>query len=349
MLWLSGLVTRPTPPGWQIWTGLWVVYIVWGSTYLGIAYVVESLPALLSAALRFGAAALVMVAYVAVRRGRDALRVTPRQLRGALVVGLLLLLGGNGMVVLAQDADLPSGLAALLVAAVPLWVVLLRVAARDRPTVRTVTGVALGFVGLAVLLLPGARPEGVAVGAAALVILASLLWSIGSFMATRIELPGDALMTTVVEMAGGAVGLVVLGLLRGERLDPGAVTTSSWIGLAYLVVFGSLVAFTAYSWLLSVAPVSKVATYAYVNPVVAVALGAVLLSEPVTPTTVVGGLLTVLAVAVVVREEGRRRFAEPVEVPADAPIPALATAGPAAEAPIRDGLPDVPCAAGTSR
>jgi drug/metabolite transporter (DMT)-like permease len=318
-------MTRPTPPAWQVWSALWVVYVVWGSTYLAIAYVVESLPALLSAALRFGTAALVVVSWVALRRGRGALRVTRRQLRSAAVVGLLLLLGGNGCVVLAQDADLPSGLAALLVASVPLWVVLLRLAAHDRPTARTMLGVAVGFLGLAVLLLPGARPDNVAAAAAALVVLAAFLWSIGSFAATRMELPGDPLMTTAVEMAAGAFGLVVLGLLRGERLDVGAATASSWLGLAYLVVFGSLVAFTAYSWLLSVAPVSKVATYAYVNPVVAVGLGALLLGESVTPVTVLGGALTVLAVAVVVREEGRRRAAEPVEVPADAPLASPAT------------------------
>lgn len=306
---------RASPPSWQVWTALWIVYVLWGSTYLAIAYVVESMPAALSAALRFAVAAVLLAGWVAARRGRSALRVTARQVRGAAVVGLLLLLGGNGLVVLAEDADLPSGLAALLVAAVPFWVVLLRLGVGDRPAVRTLLGVALGFAGVAVLLLPGARPDGVALGAAALVVVASFLWSVGSFSASRLDLPGDRLMTTALQMAAGALGLFMVGLLRGERLVVSEVTTTSWLATAYLVVFGSLVAYTAYSWLLTAAPVSKVATYAYVNPVVAVGLGALLRGEELTPLTVVGGAVTVVAVAVVVREEGRRRRVETVAVP----------------------------------
>lgn len=290
-----------------MWTALWLVYVVWGSTYLAIAYAVQSLPALLSAGLRFLAAAVLLLIWVLVRRGRRALAVTGVQLRSAAVVGVLLLAGGNGLVTVAEDNHLPSGLAALLVAAIPLYVVLLRWAARDRPSMRTVGGVGLGFAGLAVLLLPGGRPAGVPFGAAGTVLLASLLWSVGSFYATRARLPADALVTTVVEMAAGGAVLVGVGLALGERLALGQVQPQSWLALAYLVVFGSIVAFTAYSWLLGVAPVSKVATYAYVNPVVAVGLGWLFRSEPVTAVTVAGGALTVLAVAVVVREEGRQR------------------------------------------
>ena len=298
-----------------MWTALWLVYVVWGSTYLAIAYVVDTAPPLVSMGLRFGAAAVLLATYVAVRRGPAALRVSRRQLRSAAGVGLLLLLGGNGLVAVAEDGALPSGLAALLVAVIPLWVVVLRWLADDRPSALTVAGVALGFVGLAVLLLPGARPDDVAVGAVATVLVGALLWSVGSFYATRAELPEDGLTTTTLEMAAGSVGLLVVGTLRGERFDPSQVSASSWVALGYLVVFGSLVAFTAYAWLLTVAPVSQVSTYAYVNPVVAVALGAVLRDEDVTGLTVLGGAITVLAVAVVVREEGRRRAAERVEPP----------------------------------
>lgn len=306
-------MTRPAAPSWQVWTALWIVYVVWGSTYLAIAYVVDTVPPLVGMGLRFSAAALLAVAYVAVRRGPGALRVTRVQARNAAVVGLLLLLGGNGGVALAESQDLPSGLAALLVAVIPLWVVLLRWLRRDPPSARTVGGVALGFVGLAVLLLPGARPDGVALLAVGIVLVGAFLWSLGSVFAADADLPGDGLTTTALEMAAGGAALIAVGLLRGERLDVGAVSTSSWIALVYLVLFGSLLAFTAYSWLLSVAPVSQVATYAYVNPVVAVALGAVLRDEQVGALTVVGGAVTVLAVAVVVREEGRRRRLEPVE------------------------------------
>ena len=289
-----------------MWTGLWLVYVLWGSTYLAIAYVVDTVPPLVGMGLRFGTASLLLLAYVAVRRGRAALRVTRRQARSAAVVGLLLLLGGNGLVALAESAELPSGLAALLVAVVPVWVVLLRWLADDRPSAVTVGGVALGFVGLVVLLLPGARPEEVAGWAVATVVVGSLLWSIGTFTATRVELPEDGLMTTVLEMAAGSAGLLLVGTLRGERLDVGAVSTSSWLALGYLVVFGSLVAFTAYAWLLAVAPVSQVSTYAYVNPVVAVALGAVLLGETVTNRTLLGAAVVLGAVVLTLATRARR-------------------------------------------
>jgi drug/metabolite transporter (DMT)-like permease len=302
-----------------VWTALWLVYVLWGSTYLGIAYVVDTMPPLVAMGLRFGTAALLVASYVVVRRGVAGLRVTARQARSAAVVGLLLLLGGNGGVALAENADLPSGMAALLVAVIPLWVVLLRWLAHDTPSRRTVGGVGLGFVGLAVLLLPGARPEGVALLAVLTVLGGAFLWSLGSFYATRAELPADGLTTAALEMGVASVALVLVGLARGERLDVAEVSTASWLGLAYLVVFGSLVAYTAYSWLLSVAPVSQVATYAYVNPVVAVALGAVLRDEAITALTLVGGGVTVLAVAVVVREEGRRRRERVVLPPAREP------------------------------
>ena len=295
-----------TAPVWKTWTALGLVYVVWGSTYLGIRYVVESLPPLLTASARFLLASVLLGGYLLVRRAP-----VPRPTRGQLLlaagVGVLLLCGGNGGVTLGQDAGLPSGLTALLVAGVPLWVVVLRGSTGDRPTRLTLLGVALGFVGLAVLLLPGARPADVTLLAVLLVLGSSLSWAVGSFTASRGSLPADPLLTTVVQMLGGAAGLAVLGVLRGEDLDLSGAQTSSVVAFAYLVVFGSVVGFTAYSWLLGHAPISWVATYAYVNPVVAVALGAVVAGEAVTGTTVLGGGVTLLAVAVVVAEEGRRR------------------------------------------
>jgi drug/metabolite transporter (DMT)-like permease len=310
---------RAAPPGWQLWTALGLVYVVWGSTYLAIRYAVTSIPPLLGAASRFLLAALVLATYLLVRRGVTSLRASRRQYRNAVLVGLLLLLGGNGGVTLAEHQGLPSGLTALLVAAVPLWVVLLRAANKDRPAKRTLVGVAIGFVGLAVLLGPGARPHDVRIGPALLVLGSSLLWSVGSFLATRVDLPREPLVASIAEMLGGAAGLALAGLLRSESFDVAHVERSSVLAMAYLVVFGSVVAFTAFSWLLGVAPVSQVATYAYVNPVVAVGLGALVVHETVTPTSAVGGGLTVLAVAVVVSEEGRRRRTGQIAVPADAP------------------------------
>ena len=291
-------------PLWKTWTALGLVYVVWGSTYLAIAYAVESFPPLLAGFLRFASAALLLLGYLVVRRKR-AVRATRKQLLGAAGIGLLLLLCGNGGVTVAEERGLPSGLAALLVAGVPLYVALFRALSRDRPSVRTVLGVLIGFVGLGVLLLPGTRPSGVSFVPAGLVLAGSFCWAFGSVLSTRIDLPTDPLVTTLAEMAGGSVGFLVAGLVAGERL-PGHVSAASLLGLGYLVVFGSIVAFTAYSWLLGTAPVSTVATYAYVNPVVAVALGAVFHGEDLTITSVIGGLVTVIAVVVVVSQEGGR-------------------------------------------
>ena len=298
------------PATWKVWTALGLVYVFWGSTYLAIVYVVESLPSLLSASVRFAVAGALVLLYLLVRRGRSALRATRRQVAASMGIGVLLLLGGNGLVTIAEERELPSSLAALLIAAVPLWVVVLRALNRDRPAFRTVLGVTIGFAGVAVLLLPGARPDGVALVPAVMVVVASLSWSVGSYVATRVSLPDDALLNLVLQMTGGSLGLALAGALRGETFDPADVTATSVSALAYLVVFGSLVAFSAYSWLLGVAPVSLVSTYAYVNPVVAVLLGAIVAGEAVGPITVLGGLITVLAVAIVVAEDGRQKRAD---------------------------------------
>ena len=303
---------RVAPPTWKLWTALGIVYVVWGSTYLAIRYAVTSLPPLTSASVRYALAAGLLGGYLLLRRGRGALRASRRQYAHAAVIGLLLLLGGNGGVNLAEKRGLPSGLTALLVASVPLWVVLLRLLARDRPSGQTLVGVAVGFGGVAVLLAPGSRGGVASTGAALLVLMASLLWSIGSFLSGRLDLPDDPLLGAVVQMAGGAVGLALCAALLGERVQWDQVQTSSLLAVGYLIVFGSVVAFTAYAWLLRVAPVSKVSTYAYVNPLVAVLLGAAFVGESLTALSVFGGALTLVAVALVVgqapdEEHGRER------------------------------------------
>lgn len=290
---------------WRIWTALGLVYVFWGSTYLAIRYAVDGYPPLLVAGIRSVVAALLLAAFVLLRRGPTAFRATRAQWGWTAGIGILLLTCGNGGVTLAEDAGLPSGLAALIVACVPLFVAVLRSFTGDRPAPRTALGVSIGLVGLGVLLLPGSRPQGVSLLPALTVVGASVLWSVGSFQASRVSLPTYSLVTAVGQMAAGGTALVVLGLARGERV-PRAFDASAFWALAYLVVFGSVVAFTAYSWLLGVAPVSQVATYAYVNPVVAVVLGAVLVGEDLTVSSVVGGLITVVAVVVVVSQEGRR-------------------------------------------
>jgi drug/metabolite transporter (DMT)-like permease len=294
---------------------LGIVYVVWGSTYLAIRYAIEGFPPLLSAALRFLAAALLMVGYLAVRRPA-VLRATGAQLATAAVSGILLLAGGNGLVTVAEQR-VESGLVALLIACVPLWIVILRALLRDRPGLATALGVLLGLAGVALIFLPGGSGT-VDVGYAALAVLAALSWAVGSLLVTRRPVPADPLTLTTVQMAAGGVVCLAAAAARGElsRFAPGDAPASAWFALCYLVVFGSLVAFTAYVWLLGNAPVSIVATYAYVNPAVAVLLGALIAGERLTGIELAGGLVVLAAVALVVTAESRerRRAAEPAEV-----------------------------------
>ncbi|GAA3376297.1 drug/metabolite exporter YedA [Streptomyces sannanensis] len=308
----SADVTTPATPATgrrisgAVWGALGIVYVVWGSTYLGIRIVVETLPPLLSGGARFITAGLLLAAVVAWRQGPAALRVTPKQLASAVVVGLLLILGGNGLVVIAETS-VPSGLAALLIAIVPVFVVLLRTAFGERPGLAAFGGVVVGLAGLAVLTVPGVSGD-VKFGGVLLVIVASLLWSIGSFSSSKIPMPANPFAASAYEMVAGGIGALLVGLGRGEHhgLDLGEVSTRSWVALAYLIVFGSLIAFTAYAWLLHTAPLSLVATYAYVNPVVAVFLGWLILGEQLSWPIVVGGAIVVAGVCLIVSTERRR-------------------------------------------
>ncbi|MGA4955633.1 EamA family transporter [Streptomyces lavendulocolor] len=288
-----------------VWAALAIVYVVWGSTYLGIRVVVETMPPFLSAGARFVVAGLLLAALLAWRKGPGVLKVGRPQLASAAVVGLLLLVGGNGLVVLAETS-VPSGLAALLVAVVPAWVVLLRTAFGERPGAGAYTGVLLGLAGLAVLTLPGLSGE-VRIGGVLTVVVASLLWSAGSFSASRIPMPANPFTASAYEMVAGGLGCLLVGLARGEQhgLDLTGFSARSWTAFGYLVLFGSLLAFTAYAWLLQTAPLSLVATYAYVNPLVAVALGALILGEAVTWPIALGGAVVVAGVCLIVSTERR--------------------------------------------
>jgi drug/metabolite transporter (DMT)-like permease len=299
-------VTQPAvTPG--VLVALVTVYLVWGSTYLAIKYTVTSLPPLLAMGTRFLLAGSVLLAALLGFRGPAVFRLSRQQVLTAVVCGLFLLVGGNGLVAVAEQ-DVDSGLAALLIAGTPLWVVLLRALLRDRPSMATVAGLLLGLVGVAVLLLPGLSGSG-DLFPTLLVCLSSLLWACGTVLSTRRPLPSDPFVTTVVEMGAGGAAMVVLGSLGGEwgRLDIAASAPSSWIAFAYLVLVGSVVAYSAYVWLLARAPLSLVTTYAYVNPAVAVGLGALFLGEPLTVNVLVGGAVIIAAVAFVITSESRAR------------------------------------------
>ena len=300
--------TASPPPPWQVWSALAAIYVIWGSTYLAIRVMVETMPPALGAGMRFVIAALLILAWLVVRRGPAALRITPRQVFFTAVVGTLLVAGGNGLVTVAER-DVPSGLAALLIASMPLWIVLYRTFGGDRPAMATVVGVLVGFCGVAILLLPGGRPEDVPLGMALLVVLAAALWGFGSVVAQRVDLPRDTLVTTGWQMLFGGLFMAIAGLAAGEagEVDFAAFSSDSIIAFAYLVVVGAIVAYSAYAFLLKHAPISQISTYAYVNPVIAVALGAMILDEEIASATVVGTGLIVASVATIVRREARAK------------------------------------------
>ena len=285
------------------WSALWTVYLVWGSTYLAIRVVVETLPPLLSAGVRFVTAGLIMFAWLAFRGGLARVRVSLREVGASALVGAALLFGGNGLVSIAE-LDVPSALAALIIASVPLWVIVLRALFGDRASGGTLVGVIVGFAGVGLLVGSGGSNGG-SLGGVLLLVLASASWAAGSFFSAKLPLPRDPFVSTSVQMLTGGGVLVLGALVRGEfsGLDVSSFSGASLAGLAYLIVFGSLAAFTAYTWLLHNAPISKVSTYAYVNPVVAVFLGWIILSESITAVMLVGAAVIVASVAFIVRHE----------------------------------------------
>ena len=289
----------------RVWTALGVVYVAWGSTYVGIRIVDRTVPPLIGGAVRFLVAGTLMYGFLAVRR-RRLLRVSARELASLALVGVLLLSGGNGLVMVAEQ-HVPAGLAAMIVASMPLWVLLLRTLTGDRPRQATLAGLAIGLCGVALLVLRGGHGHGVGVAQLLIVVCAALSWATGSFLSSKLPLPSDVFAGTAIQMLIGGVVLAGVGPLVGEHWSAIADRASldAWLALAYLVFIGSILAFTAYVWLLQNAPISKISTYAYVNPVIAVVLGASILGEAITPLMAVGGAITVVAVAVVIRSENR--------------------------------------------
>jgi drug/metabolite transporter (DMT)-like permease len=320
---LATLMEQNTAPRWLIWLALWTVYLVWGSTYLAIRVMVRTLPPLLSGGLRFVLAGAILLSILAMRRGFHSVSVGRRELWSCTIVGTALLLGGNGLVSVGET-KVPSGLAALVIASVPLWVVVLRSIFDGRVPLVTLAGVVVGFIGVGILVLPGGSSSGAPISGLLVLLLASMCWASGSYSSTKLTLPRDPLVSTGVQMLSGGIVMTLVALVTGEgaTFHTSELTPSSVEAFLYLVVAGSLLAFTAYSWLLRNAPISKVATYAYVNPVVAIFLGWWILSERVTPSVLIGATVIVASVAFIIRKDA---------VPAHArgemgPTPDLATA-----------------------
>jgi drug/metabolite transporter (DMT)-like permease len=304
-------------PGVRIWLALGTVYILWGSTYLGIKYAIDTIPPFLMGSLRFLVAGGVLY-LLAIRTGdTSGDRVGVRQWLAALLIGGALLVGGNGGVILAEQYA-PTGVVALLVATAPLWMAIIdRLVFGRRLPVLVIVGLLIGFGGVAFLIgSPGAGR--INLFGAALALAAPVCWASGSVFTRHVKLPKRPLVAAGMEMLWAGLVFAMASILTGElgRLHWQHVSTTSIVALLYLIVLGSLVGFSAYVWLLRSAPLSLVSTYAYVNPVVAVILGGSFLGEAINARLVIAGGIIVLAVALIV--VARSRAASQARVPVSA-------------------------------
>jgi drug/metabolite transporter (DMT)-like permease len=304
-------------PGVRIWLALGTVYILWGSTYLGIKYAIDTIPPFLMGSLRFLVAGGVLY-LLAIRTGdTSGDRVGVRQWLAALLIGGALLVGGNGGVILAEQYA-PTGVVALLVATAPLWMAVIdRAVFGRRLPVLGIVGLLIGFGGVAFLIgWPGAGR--INLFGAALALAAPVCWASGSVFTRHVKLPKRPLVAAGMEMLWAGLVFAMASILTGElgRLHWQHVSTTSIVALLYLIVLGSLVGFSAYVWLLRSAPLSLVSTYAYVNPVVAVILGGSFLGEAINARLVIAGGIIVLAVALIV--VARSRAASQARVPVSA-------------------------------
>jgi drug/metabolite transporter (DMT)-like permease len=280
----------------KVWIALVALYIVWGSTYLAIRFSVETIPPFLHAALRFLVSGAILYIW---RRAAGDPAPTWSNWKSTAIVGAALLLGGNGLVGWAEQY-VPSGIAALMISTSPFWLVLFESlrAGGTKPTWQAIFGLIAGFAGVFILIGP-AEFSGTKAGydtfGIILLLLAPLFWSMGSIYAKGADMPKSTLLGTGMEMLAGAAALFLVSVVKGELngFSFGDVSIRSWLGLAYLITFGSLVGFVSYGWLLQNAPVSLMSTYAYVNPVVAVLLGNLLADEPLNSRILVAAAIII--------------------------------------------------------
>jgi drug/metabolite transporter (DMT)-like permease len=298
------------PPRARVALALTAVYLIWGSTYLAIRFAIDTLPPFSMAGVRFFVAGLAMLLFVKARTGD---RVEAGHWPGAALVGGLMLLGGNGAVCWAEKS-VPSGLASLLIATVPLWAVVIGafLPGGRLPGFRIIAGIVIGLAGVALLVRPWESGAVDPAGAVAL-LFAALSWAAGSVLSKRVRLPGNMLLATAMEMIAGGVLLFATGAIVGEwsRFDPHGITTKSMLAMAYLAVFGSIIGFTAFVWLLRETSPVVATSYAYVNPLVAVLLGWAFNSERPSAWTAVAGALVVGSVALITTSRAKEAPPEP--------------------------------------
>ena len=299
----------------KIWIALIALYIVWGSTYLAIRFSVETIPPFLHASLRFLISGAILFTW---RWMAGDARPTWSNWKSTAIVGTALLLGGNGLVALAERT-VPSGIAALMISTSPFWLVLFEsFRTRSKPNSQTVLGLIVGFTGVFILIGPAEITGGqgsVDRFGAFMLLLAPIFWSMGSIYARGADMPKSNLLGTGMEMLMGAVALFLVSVLTGELhgFSFAQVSTRSWLGLLYLITFGSLVGFVSYGWLLQNAPISLTSTYAYVNPMVAVFLGYFLAGEELSGRIMIAALIIVGSVILINRARMVKGKTEPLE------------------------------------
>jgi drug/metabolite transporter (DMT)-like permease len=290
-----------------VWAALITVYVLWGSTYLGIRVAVQTMPPFLMAGVRFLIAGALLCAWRFPAAARAGKLPTRDEWRRTLVIGAALLLGGNGAVAYAETS-VPSGLTALMVSVVPLWMALIdRIFYGRRLPAPVLAGLFAGFAGVALLVGPPGRGSISLVGALVLTV-GSLSWAAGSLYSRGARLPEDSLLATGMEMLTGGACLTLAGIAAGEtaHVQLAAISSNSWIAFVYLIFFGGIAGFSAYLWVIRNAPTSLVSTYAYVNPVVAVFLGWAILHETLTLRTLAAAAVIVCSVAWIVSANSRK-------------------------------------------
>jgi drug/metabolite transporter (DMT)-like permease len=331
--------SSPSASPLAVWTGLLVLYVVWGSTFLGMKLAIDTVPPFLAIGFRFLPAGILLGLFVAVRGRGSVRRPSMIEIRDASIVGFLLLLCGTGLVAWSVQT-ITIGIAAILIALVPMWIAIFgRVLFGERLPMMATVGIGVGLVGVAILAWPTGGVGDLDPAGVLALLISPVAWAIGThYAARRAVLPEPALAGSSIQMVAAGLGSIVVGVLIGEvdGFDVAAVTPVSWGGIVYLITMGSFVGYTTYAWLIRVAPLSRVSTYAYVNPVVAVILGALVLSEPLTPRTIVASVVIIAAVVLIVTARGRAAdlaVEEQAGVPSELPEPATGAAPPSAPRP----------------
>ena len=292
---------------------LLIMYIAWGTTYIAIAYAIETMPDLLSMGLRFLTAGVLQFIVVGLVSGFAQFKITMRQFWNTALLGTMMLALSLGSVSMGEHV-VPISVAALIISTQPLWTALLRFMDGDKPHPMSLIGVIAGFFGLVFIL----QPSGITTRNGAshselllwmiVILLGNIVWAIGSFFTTRMDTPKRPLVLTSYEMVTAGFVLILFGLGRGQNINDFLdASWQSWAGWAYLIVIGSLIAYSAFNWLLGHAPISLVSTYSYVNPIVATGLGLVFFGEKITSKVLLGGLVVLISVALVITAESRSK------------------------------------------